>query len=69
MNGMGESLPWQLSFSYGRALQEPPLKTWKGDAANVGNAQAAFAHRTRLNGAARYGKYTEAMEKELTGVA
>jgi fructose-bisphosphate aldolase class I len=69
MNAMGETHPWQLSFSYGRALQEPPLKTWKGDAANVGKAQAAFAHRARLNGAARYGKYTESMERELNGVA
>ncbi len=69
MNAMNQTHPWQLSFSYGRALQEPPLKTWKGDAANVAKAQAALAHRARLNGAARYGKYTESMEKELTGAA
>jgi fructose-bisphosphate aldolase class I len=54
--------PWQLSFSYGRALQAPSLKAWKGEASNVGAAQAAFAHRARLNGVARSGKYTEAME-------
>jgi fructose-bisphosphate aldolase class I len=69
MNAMDASHPWQLSFSYGRALQEPPLKAWGGHAANVGTAQEAFAHRARLNGAARYGKYTESMEKELTGAA
>ncbi|MHC4080074.1 MAG: class I fructose-bisphosphate aldolase [Planctomycetota bacterium] len=69
MNALDETHPWQLSFSYGRALQEPPLKAWNGDAANVTKAQEAFAHRARLNGAARYGKYTESMEKELTGAA
>jgi fructose-bisphosphate aldolase class I len=63
MNAMGRAHPWQLSFSYGRALQEAPLTTWRGDAANVTKAQAAFAHRARLNGAARYGKYTDAMER------
>jgi fructose-bisphosphate aldolase class I len=67
MNALGETLPWQLSFSYGRALQEPPLNTWKGEAANVGNAQEAFAHRARLNGAARSGKYTGSMENERVG--
>jgi fructose-bisphosphate aldolase class I len=56
--------PWQLSFSYGRALQAPALKAWKGEPANVPAAQKAFAHRARLNGAARSGSYTEAMERE-----
>jgi fructose-bisphosphate aldolase class I len=69
MNAMDETHPWQLSFSYGRALQEPPLKAWGGDPANVSKAQNAFAHRARLNGAARHGTYTESMEKELNGVA
>jgi fructose-bisphosphate aldolase class I len=69
MNAMDQTHPWQLSFSYGRALQEPPLKTWKGDAANVGKAQDAFAHRARLNGAARCGKYTVSMEREQNGAA
>jgi len=57
-------VPWQLSFSYGRALQAPALKAWKGEAANVPAAQQAYHHRARLNGAARSGSYTEAMEKE-----
>ena len=57
-----EGLPWQLSFSYGRALQAPVLKAWKGDAANVAAAQQAFHHRAWCNSQARFGKYTEEME-------
>lgn len=56
--------PWELTFSYGRALQEPALKAWKGDADNRELTQAALYKRAKLNGAARYGKYTEAMENE-----
>ena len=56
-------LPWQLSFSYGRALQAPALKAWGGKKENVAAGQQAFYHRARCNGAARYGKYTDAMEK------
>ena len=55
--------PWEISFSYGRALQAPALKAWKGDEANVPAAQQAFLHRAKLNGAARSGGYTDAMEK------
>lgn len=62
MNAIGEEFPWELSFSYGRALQEPVLKTWKGEAANVPAAQKAYYHRAKLNGAARFGKYTPEME-------
>jgi fructose-bisphosphate aldolase class I len=61
MNCM-EDLPWQLSFSYGRALQAPVLKAWKGDAANVAAAQQAFHHRAWCNSKARFGKYSEEME-------
>ena len=61
MNRVGPQ-PWQLSFSYGRALQEPALQAWKGQAANMRNAQNALLKRARLNGAAREGKYTAAME-------
>jgi fructose-bisphosphate aldolase, class I len=57
--------PWQLSFSYGRALQAPSLKAWRGDEANVQAGQDALAHRARLNGTARDGAYTPDMEKEL----
>jgi fructose-bisphosphate aldolase class I len=63
MNRIG-GVPWQLSFSYGRALQAPALKAWGGDAANVEAAQAALRHRARCNGAARSGDYTSAMESE-----
>jgi len=63
MNRIG-GFPWQLSFSYGRALQAPALKAWGGKTENVAAAQRAFLHRARLNGAARHGRYTEAMEKE-----
>ena len=66
MNAMGLNLPWELSFSYGRALQEPILKAWLGDDANVTAAQQAYLHRARMNGAARYGTYTGEME---TGAA
>jgi fructose-bisphosphate aldolase class I len=62
MNRM-EDLPWQLSFSFGRALQAPVLKAWKGDAANVAGAQRAFHHRARCNSKARFGDYTGEMEK------
>ncbi|QCP51322.1 fructose-bisphosphate aldolase class I [Trinickia violacea] len=54
--------PWPLSFSYGRALQEPPLKAWKGQAANLGAAQQALIKRARLNGAASIGRYDAAQE-------
>lgn len=63
MNAMGKS-PWELSFSYGRALQEPVLAAWGGIPGNVPAAQKAFYHRTRCNGAARYGKYSRQMESE-----
>jgi fructose-bisphosphate aldolase class I len=61
MNAMG-SFPWELSFSYGRALQAPPLDAWAGKAENVPAAQRAYYKRAKLNGAARYGKYTADME-------
>jgi fructose-bisphosphate aldolase, class I len=57
--------PWQLSFSYGRALQAPALKAWAGEEANVQAAQDAFAHRAKMNGLARNGEYSPELEKEL----
>ena len=56
-------LPWELSFSYGRALQQSTLDAWKGKAANVASAQKAFLKRARLNGLARDGRYEAAMEQ------
>jgi fructose-bisphosphate aldolase class I len=54
--------PWALSFSYGRALQDPVLRAWKGQAVNARNAQDALLERARLNSAAREGRYDRAME-------
>jgi fructose-bisphosphate aldolase class I len=64
MHNLGVQLPWALTFSYARALQQPALETWKGDAANVGAAQKALYHRAKLNGAAALGRYKESMEKQ-----
>ncbi len=62
MNALGVDLPWEVSFSYGRALQAPVLAAWQGDAARVEQAQAAYLHRARCNGAARDGSWSVAME-------
>ncbi len=62
MNQLGGH-PWQLSFSYGRALQAPSLKAWKGEPSNIEAGQKALLHRARLNGAARSGRYTPDMEQ------
>jgi fructose-bisphosphate aldolase class I len=61
MNRLGPQ-PWPLSFSYGRALQDPVLQAWKGQAGNVRSAQDALLERARLNSAAREGRYGAAME-------
>jgi fructose-bisphosphate aldolase, class I len=61
MNKMG-GFPWQLSFSYGRALQHPALDAWAGEDANVAAGQAALAHRAKMNGLARTGDYDPALE-------
>lgn len=54
--------PWQMSFSYGRALQAPALKAWGGREENAAAAQAALLHRARCNSAARFGQYSLDME-------
>lgn len=64
MNKIG-GFPWELSFSYGRALQEKTLMTWQGKASNKELAQRTLLHRAKCNGAARTGTYSENMEKEL----
>jgi len=66
MNALGPH-PWELSFSYGRALQAPALKAWGGKPENVEAAQRAYYHRAKMNGAARTGMY--APEMETAGVA
>jgi fructose-bisphosphate aldolase class I len=57
-------LPWPLSFSYGRALQQPSLKAWKGAAGNVAAAQAALLHRARMNSLAATGRYSADAERQ-----
>lgn len=61
MNASGPH-PWEVSFSYGRALQAPVLATWKGQEGNVPAAQKALLTRCQLNGLAREGKYARTME-------
>jgi fructose-bisphosphate aldolase class I len=61
MNRLGPQ-PWELSFSYGRALQGPSLRAWAGDEMNREEGQRALAHRARMNGLARTGGYDPAME-------
>jgi fructose-bisphosphate aldolase class I len=66
LNAMNETypdLPWPLSFSYGRALQEPCLKAWAGKPENVDAAQKALLHREKCNSLACIGKYSEDMDK------
>ena len=56
-------LPWALSFSFARAIQQPALEIWRGEESNVEGAQQALLHRARYNRAARRGEYTASMEK------
>ena len=58
MNRLG-STPWQLSFSYGRALQDSALKAWSGRKENVSRGQAALRHRAHSNSLATSGKYQD----------
>lgn len=64
LNAMNQrnGAPWELSFSFGRALQAPALKAWAGLPANGAAAQQKLLHRARCNGAARCGNYSVAME-------
>jgi len=62
MHTLGENLPWYVSFSYARALQDPALKTWRGKKENFGAGQIAFIKRAKLNSLATMGKYEESME-------
>lgn len=58
-----KNLPWPLTFSYSRALQNPALNTWKGQSANVAAAQRAFHHRAHMNGLAAEGKWKAELEQ------
>jgi len=64
MNVKYKNLPWPLTFSYSRALQQPVMETWRGKSANAGAAQKQLLHRARLNGAAATGSYSTQMERE-----
>ena len=60
---LDENKPWNLSFSYGRALQQPAIKTWLGKSENITAAQDALINRAKLNSLATVGKYSTDMEK------
>lgn len=62
MNAGFSAVPWQISFSYGRALQQPVLQVWQGRAENVAAAQQALLKRARLNSLAQRGEYLPGME-------
>jgi fructose-bisphosphate aldolase, class I len=66
LNAMAQmsGLPWPLTFSYSRALQNPALKTWRGQPGNVAAAQRAFHHRAHMNSLAAQGKYRLDLEKQ-----
>jgi len=59
---LGDKSPWNLTFSYGRALQAPALKAWGGKNENISNAQQAFYKRARFNSLATMGNYSQDME-------
>lgn len=61
---MAGSKPWKISFSYGRALQDQALATWRGNKANSRLAQQAYYNRAKCNSAATVGQYGAALEKE-----
>ena len=63
------ALPWAVAFSFARAIQQPALKIWKGQEANVVAAQQALYHRARCNRAARRGEYESAMENGWNWIA
>jgi fructose-bisphosphate aldolase class I len=63
MNVMFPKLPWVLSFSFARALQDPVMRAWAGRAENVPAAQRAFRQRIKMNSLARHGKWTAEMER------
>jgi fructose-bisphosphate aldolase, class I len=65
INQVGARAPWPLSFSYGRALQASALEAWGGDPGNVEVAQAAFAHRGRMNSLAAGGEWSADLEQAV----
>src|SRR3954451_22773027 len=68
INAMGPH-PWEISFSYGRALQAPALKAWRGEADSVPAGQAAYLHRAHMNGLARSGSWSPELEQKAGAAA
>ena len=68
MHTLNEKLPWYVSFSYARALQDPALKAWHGKDENIQAAQQAFLRRAKLNSLAAMGRYKEQMENQSLDV-
>ena len=66
INANAVALPWALSFSYGRALQDQAMKVWQGKPSLAVGAQQALHHRARCNGAARDGRYTSELERTIS---
>lgn len=66
MNNLMSSRPWNISYSYARALQDYAMKAWAGEKNNISAAQKAFYRRAKLNSLAALGKYTQAMESETS---
>ncbi|MGP0594354.1 class I fructose-bisphosphate aldolase [Nitrospira sp. T9] len=64
INQLPSTKPWKISFSYGRALQDPALEAWHGKAENLKAGQQALYHRAKCNSAANFGKYAEEMEAD-----
>ena len=69
MNAAAEERPWRVSFSYGRALQDPALEAWGGRASGNEAGQQALHHRARCNSAASLGEYDDAMERDTADTA
>jgi fructose-bisphosphate aldolase class I len=65
INQLAARKPWKISFSYGRALQDPALRAWHGRDEHVKAGQEALSQRLRCNGAASLGRYSEDMETAL----
>jgi fructose-bisphosphate aldolase class I len=65
IGGLPSSLPWKLTFSYGRALQAAPQKAWSGKAENVAAGQRAFTHRAQMNALASKGEWETGLEKKV----
>ena len=65
MNKLFKDLPWKLSFSYGRALQQPSISSWKGEENNIKISQDALFKRSKLNSSATSGVYSPNDEHQM----